>query len=132
MEPQEHIINRYLIIGWTAIVVILFVAYTGEVLKGERTLSYLIVFMLFTGIPALLAILLYKRNPVSDNLKYYIVIGYFIMYTFVMITGNTSLVFTYIFPMLSLIVLYRRKNLIVGMGIAAFLINLLFIIIRGY
>lgn len=125
MEPQEHIINRYLIIGWTAIVVILFVAYTGEVLKGERTLSYLIVFMLFTGIPALLAILLYKRNPVSDNLKYYIVIGYFIMYTFVMITGNTSLVFTYIFPMLSLIVLYRRKNLIVGMGIAAFLINLL-------
>lgn len=65
MEPQEHIINRYLIIGWTAIVVILFVAYTGEVLKGERTLSYLIVFMLFTGIPALLAILLYKRNPVS-------------------------------------------------------------------
>ena len=124
MEPQEHIINRYLIIGWTAIVVILFVAYTGEVLKGERTLSYLIVFMLFTGIPALLAILLYKRNPVSDNLKYYIVIGYFIMYTFVMITGNTSLVFTYIFPMLSLIVLYRRKNLIVGMGIAAFLINL--------
>ena len=132
MEPQEHIINRYLIIGWTAIVVILFVAYTGEVLKGERTLSYLIVFMLFTGIPALLAILLYKRNPVSDNLKYYIVIGYFIMYTFVMITGNTSLVFTYIFPMLSLIVLYRRKNLIVGMGIAAFLINLLFIIIRVF
>jgi len=128
MQSHEHIINRDLIIGWTAIVAILFVAYTGEVLKGERTLPYFIVFMLFTGIPALIAGLLYKKNPASYHLKYYIVIGYFVMYTFVMITGSTSLVFTYIFPMLSLIVLYRRKRLILGMGIAAFLINLLFII----
>lgn len=132
MESQKHIINRNLIIGWTAIVTILFIAYAGEVLKGERTLAYLIVFMLFTGIPALSAILLYKRNPASDNLKYYIVVGYFVMYTFVMITGNTSLVFTYIFPMLSLVVLYRKKNLILGMGIAAFLVNILFILIRAF
>lgn len=130
MESQKHIINRDLIIGWTAIVVILFAAYTGEVLKGERTIPYLIVFMLFTGIPALLAVLLYKRNPASDSLKYYIIIGYFVMYTFVMITGSTLLVFTYIFPMLSLAILYRRKNLILGMGIAALFINLLCIAIR--
>lgn len=130
MESQERIINRDLIIGWAAIVTILFVAYTGEVLKGERTLLYFIVFMLFTGIPALIAVLFYKKNPASNKLKYYIVVGYFVMYIFVMITGSTSLVFTYIFPMLSLIILYRKKNLILGMGIAALLINLLFIIIR--
>ena len=132
MESQKHIINRNLIIGWTAIVAILFIAYAGEVLKGERTLTYLIVFMLFTGIPALSAVLLYKKNPVSDSLKYYIVIGYFVMYIFVMITGNTPLIFTYIFPMLSLVVLYQKKNLILGMGIAAFLVNILFILIRAF
>ena len=130
MESQERIINKDLIIGWAAIVTILFVAYIGEVLKGERTLPYFIIFMLFTGVPALIAVLLYKKNPASGNLKYYIAVGYFVMYTFVMITGSTSLVFTYIFPMLSLIVLYRKKNLILGMGIAVALINLLFIIIK--
>jgi len=88
--------------------------------------------MLFTGIPALSAVLLYKKNPVSDSLKYYIVIGYFVMYIFVMITGNTPLIFTYIFPMLSLVVLYQKKNLILGMGIAAFLVNILFILIRAF
>lgn len=131
MESQENIINRDLIIGWAAIVTILFIAYLGEVFKGERSWAYLLVFMIFTGVPAVAAGLFYKHDPASGRLKYYIVAGYFIMYAFVMLTGSTALVFTYIFPMLSLIVLYRRKKLILGMGIAALLMNILFIVIRS-
>lgn len=131
MESQENIINRDLIIGWASIVTILFVAYFGEVLKGERTWIYLIVFMVFTGLPALVVGILYKMNPSSHSLRYHIIVGYFFMYTFVMITGSTTLVFTYIFPLLSFIILYHQQNLILGMGIAAFIMNIIFIVIRA-
>lgn len=130
MNTQERIINRDLVIGWSSIVIILFFTYTIEVLKKERTWLYLCVFMVFTALPTLITIILYRKNPFSHYLRYYIVIGYFFMYGFVMVTGNTNLVFTYIFPMLSLIVLYHQKNLILGMGIVAMLMNFVFIGIR--
>jgi diguanylate cyclase (GGDEF)-like protein/putative nucleotidyltransferase with HDIG domain len=88
--------------------------------------------MIVTVVPALVAIICYKKNPAFTGLKYMIVVGYFFMYTFVLLTGSTILVFTYIFPMLSLIILYHRHRLILGMGIAAFAANLMFILIRLY
>ncbi len=123
MDSQERIINRDLVIGWTSIVIILFITYAIEVLKGQRTLPYLGIFMLFTALPALVTIILYRKNPFAHYLRYFIVIGYFFMYGYVMITGSTILVFTYIFPLLSMIILYHQEKLILGMGIAAILMN---------
>lgn len=130
MESRDNIINRDLIAGWAAIVIVLFVAYVGEVLKSERTWSYMAVFMLFTGVPALITALLYRKNHDSHNLRYVIVIGYFFMYTFVMLTGSTPLVFSYILPMLSLLVLYRQKNLILYTGLASLVVNIIFVVMR--
>ncbi len=132
MQNEDKIINRYLLFGWTAINLVLFVAYTMEFLKGIRSIEYVSIFLLITFLPEILVFLLYRENPESEKLKYYIVVGFFIMYTFVMITGHTTLVFTYIFPMLSLLVLYHRKNLILAMGIASLILNLVFIGIWTY
>lgn len=130
METQERIINRDLVIGWASIVVILFVSYIGEVIKHERSVPYFLVFMLFTAVPCIVTIVLYRKNPSSHIMRYFIVVGYFFMYSFVMLTGKTTLVFTYIFPMLSLIVLYHQERLILGMGIAALIVNAISIATR--
>lgn len=130
MDTKENAINRDLIVGWSVIVLILFAAYTGEVMKGVRSGGYLFVFMIFTGLPAAVNVWLYRKNPNSARLRYFIIIGYFLMYGFVMVTGSTALVFTYILPMLSLIVLYRQEKIILGMGITALLMNLIFIGLR--
>lgn len=124
MDSHIHKINRDLIIGWMVIVGVLFVSYCGEVLKGERSIPYLIAFMLVTGIPPLVCAFLYKKQADLVELRYYIVVGYFIMYLFCMITGSTSLVFCYILPMLSLLVLYHQPKLILYTGMAAMLVNL--------
>ena len=118
MDTRDNIINRDLIIGWATIVIVLFVAYLGEVIKGERTWTYLVIFMLFTGIPQIIATFIYRKNPSSYNLRYIIVIGYFFMYTFVMITGSTFLVFTYILPLMSFLILYHQEKLLLYTGIA--------------
>lgn len=130
MNTNERKINRDLVIGWSVIVVTLFVTYMIEVIKGERTLPYVIAFMIATGVPALICGLLYRKSPMNPKLRYYIVAGYFVMYIFVMCSGSTTLVFTYILPMLSLLILYHQPKLILNTGIVAMLINIVGIVIR--
>lgn len=130
MKTREQELNRDLIVGWALIVAVLFVAYLGEVVKGERTLAYCFVFMVATGLPAFLCWLGYRRNPLNRMLRYWIVAGYFIMYLFVVFSGNTILVFTYILPLLSFLILYHQPSLVAATGVVAVLINVVLIIQR--
>lgn len=123
-------INRNLVYGWMLIVLILFVSYTMEVVKGQRNLSYLFVFMLVTAVPAMIVLILYLKQPDRYSLRYTIVGGYFIMYIFVMITGSTTMVFSYILPMLSLLVLFHQPIIILVTGICATVLNLISIFLR--
>jgi diguanylate cyclase (GGDEF)-like protein/putative nucleotidyltransferase with HDIG domain len=127
MESQDKRLNRDLIAGWAAIVLVLFAAYMLEVIKKERTVGYLCVFMVVTGLPALICAIIYHKNPLNYKLRYYIVSGYFLMYLFVMISGNTTLVFVYILPLLTLIILYHQPNLIASTGLATMAVNAYFI-----
>ena len=123
-------INRNLVYGWMLIVFILFVSYIMEVVKGQRSLSYLFVFMLVTAVPAIIVLILYLKQPDRYSLRYTIVGGYFIMYIFVMITGSTTMVFSYILPMLSLLVLFHQPIIILVTGICATILNLISIFLR--
>lgn len=126
MENIEKKINWHLIRGWVIIVAILLVAYFGEFLKGQRTGKYMIFFSVFTVAPALICSLFYRRNREDKRLRYLILGGYFVMYTFVLLTGSTMMVFTYILPMLSLIVLYHQPALVLAMGVMAVIANLVY------
>lgn len=123
-----HKINRDLIFGWMAIVFILFISYVGEVLKNERTVSYVVVFMMVTAIPAFICLFFYLRNPDDERLRYGIVVGYSLFYIFSMLTGSTELVFTYILPMLSLLVLYHQPRLILVDGIVSMVVNIIYVV----
>lgn len=130
MKPQERTINRVLIIGWSAIIATLILSYLGEALKTELAWSYLVAFILLTTIPILITIILYRKNPASHHIRYYIVSGYLFMYLFVMLTGRTILIFTYILPMLFLIILYHDKHLVLITAIVALIINMISITIK--
>lgn len=123
-------INRNLVYGWMLIVLILFASYTLEVVKGQRSIGYLLVFMIFTAVPALVVLILYLKKPDRYSLRYSIVGGYFIMYIFVMITGSTTMVFSYILPMLSLLVLFHQPIIILVTGVCATVLNLISILLR--
>lgn len=130
MNTLIHKINKNIILGWLVIVSVLFVTYAMEVVKGERTFWYLVVFMFFTAVPALYCWHVFRHFPEYENLQYEIVVGYFVMYFFVMSTGSTPLVFTYILPILSLLVLYHNPRLIFWTGTATVVTNFSFIVKR--
>ena len=129
-EHFKHV-NRSLVCGWLLIVAILFFSYIIEVVKGERTLGYLVVFSIVTVIPAGIVYLRYRRRQDSYMLRYEIVSGYFLMYCYVMLTGSTPLVFCYILPLLSLLVLYHQPKIILYTGTASLVLNVLTIVNRA-
>lgn len=124
MQKHDQQINRLLMIGWLIIVFVLIAAYFGEYLKGVRTGSYMLAFSLVTVLPPLGCLLLYRQDKGSHRLRYFILAGYSIMYVFVLLTGSTTMVFTYIFPLLTLIVLYHQPKLVLSMGIVSLLANI--------
>lgn len=114
-------------IGWSIIAAVLFVSYIGEYLKGARTGGYVLVFLVCTILPCLFCIYQYKKKPESGQLKIYIVAGYFVMYLFSMMTGSTNMVFSYILPLLSLLILYHQPKLILYTGLASMTVNIYFV-----
>ena len=124
MGNNDQKINRSMMIGWVIIVAILVCAYFGEYLKGTRSGSYMVVFSLITVLPLLACMLLHLTGKAVHSLRYFIVVGYSIMYVFVLLTGKTTMVFTYIFPLLTLIVLYHQPNLVLIMGVLSLIANL--------
>ena len=129
MKAETMRVNSLIIKAWTVINIVLAASYLLEVLKGTRTVGYVVVFACVLFIPEIISVIIYKRKPEAAAFKYVAVVGYLIMYTFVMITGNTFLVFTYIFPMLTFMILYHKKRLILTTGIIVLIINLIFIYI---
>ena len=123
-------INKEMIVGWSIIAALMLITYTVELIKKGITLVYLLTLLPFVILPLLVAVILYFYKPDWQGLCYVIVPGYFVMYLFVMITGNTSMVFSYILPMLALLILYHHPRLILVTGLAALIINLISIIVR--
>ncbi|MDE5993586.1 MAG: HD domain-containing protein [Oscillospiraceae bacterium] len=124
MHRQLRKINRYLMIGWLAIVVVLTVTYMGEFVRGHRDSTYIAMFLSVTIIPAVACLIYFIRDPESQRLRFYAVSGYLLMYTFVLLNTNTVMTYGYIIPMLSLIVLYHSPKLVLAMGSVALAANI--------
>lgn len=116
-------INKTLLISWMAIIIILLVAYSIEVIKGERTIEYIIKFGLVMLIPFLTTVFVYQKNKSWEKLGYVVVVGYSFMYTFVMFTGATQMVSSYILPLLCFLILYHKVSLILFSFLIALVIN---------
>lgn len=126
-ESGENVtrrVNKTLLISWLTIIVILLVAYSVEVIKGERSLEYILKFAIVMLVPYLVTAMLYARRKDWENFGYAVVIGYTFMYAFVMFTGATQMVFSYIMPLLCFLILYHKKALIAFSFVITLAINI--------
>lgn len=115
-ERYNKLINKNTLSCWIIISTILLGAYLVEVIKGTRTVTYILFFALFTIVPIFVTYLFYKKTDKKNlNMKYFFVIGYMFFYTFSLFTAKTNLIYTYIFPMASVLVAYCDSKLIFQM-----------------
>ena len=123
-------INSFALLWWTVTVAIISVAYLLEVLKGERTIVYYVVLILFGVVPLLLGYWRYRVDPDTTQMKLFMAYGYTLLYTFVLLTGDTVLTFVFIFPILSTLVAYRDYKLLIKYAILNMIVNVVSVVIK--
>lgn len=105
--------NKNMLTCWSVIVVVLILSYILEFFKGNRSLSYLLVFSGFTIVPFLIPMYTYLKQIISQKtIKYLAIVGYLIFYSFALLTGNSKGNFVYIIPMASALIIYTDVLLI--------------------
>lgn len=110
---------------------VLELAYFLEVTKGARTIPYYIVFSILALGPVVWEILVYRWNPESTRLKYYIGTFYMIFYIFVVFTTVNMIAFTFIIPIYMVLILYSDLRLCVAVSGGGFVVNVAFLAYQG-
>ena len=105
---EKRTVNRCVLLAYAFISSVLGAAYLVELIKGNRTAAYTVVFMLLLIIPAVIDIVIQTRNPESEAVKYLLPISYFVVYIFVLFTGNTTMTYVYMIPILMIFPLFHK------------------------
>lgn len=121
--------NKKAMVMWCVISVVLTVAYTLEVIKGSRTVPYYCMFLVLCWLPFVLGLVALKIKGQGTGIyKDILAVGYGIFYTFVLLTTHTTLTVMYIMPILSMLILYKNRNLIIRCGIANIIIMVAYVV----
>lgn len=104
---------------WLVFALLLSANYGTDVSHGGYPSTNFIIFLILCWVPFFAGDLLLRiRGKADDRYRYALVVGYGIFYTFLICTTDSPIAFTYILPVVSLLVLYKDQKFMVGCAIA--------------
>lgn len=104
---------------WLVFALLLSANYGTDVSQGGYPSTNFIIFLILCWVPFFSGDLLLRiRGKADDRYRYALVIGYGVFYTFLICTTDSPIAFTYILPVVSLLVLYKDRKFMVGCAIA--------------
>lgn len=104
---------------WLVFSLLLTANYGTDTANGIYPSGNYIIFVALCWIPFFVGeILLRIKGKATDIYRLCLVIGYGIFYTFVICTTASPISFTYILPVMSLLVLYKNRRFMINCGIA--------------
>lgn len=104
---------------WLVFALLLSANYGSDVSQGGYPSTNYIIFLILCWVPFFAGDLLLRiRGKADDRYRYALVIGYGVFYTFLICTTDSPIAFTYILPVVSLLVLYKDQKFMVGCAIA--------------
>jgi len=104
---------------WLVFSLLLTANYGADTANGIYPSGNYIIFVALCWIPFFIGeILLRIKGKATDIYRLCLVIGYGIFYTFVICTTASPISFTYILPVMSLLVLYKNRRFMINCGIA--------------
>lgn len=130
-EPDQEMIiaNKRVTLAITIINVLISIAYLIEIVKGARTVGYVLAVVAVAMVPVILCQIEIRKRPDTPNVKHFVGIGFAILYTFVVWTTENPLVFTYTIPMLIVITLYDDVKYNVEIGVGVIIVNIVAIVL---
>lgn len=117
---------------WLVMLVVLSAAYYLEITKGLKTVQYFIIMELFCWLPFVIGLIVLKVKGWHTKIYQDIVgFGYGLFYLYIMLTSPGTLAFTYILPLMSMLIIFKNRNFIIRCGMLN-LIVLVITIVRNY
>ena len=112
---------------WLVFALLLSANYGSDVSQGGYPSTNYIIFLILCWVPFFAGDLLLRiRGKADDRYRYALVIGYGIFYTFLICTTDSPIAFTYILPVVSLLVLYKDQKFMVGCAIASVIVSVFY------
>lgn len=130
-NSEKMYVNKAAMICYCMMNIVLAGAYCLEFVKNLRGIGYIVLMLGLTLIPALGTIVLYLVNKGNNISKYIMGVCFIVMYTFAILTTNSSLTYTYIFPMLVVVALFSDVWYSVILGVLTVVVNTVDIIVRA-
>ena len=110
----KKLANLRVMTMWAFIGVVLSAAYIIELFKGGRTPQYVALFLVMCWGPFIGGMIILKlKGMAAEQYKEVMAISYGFFYMFVMLTADTVLAVIYVIPVVSTLVLYKDRNLII-------------------
>lgn len=130
-SSKQGVANKCACICQTILTAIIGIAYLAEFFKGSRSGGYVLLVCLLCFVPVIMAWIFYNQNSSAPNsIMRTIGIGFTALYTVLLFTANNNLVFSYVFAMLLILLLFNKMRFILIIGVGAALENIIDIIIR--
>lgn len=117
---------------WLAMTIVLSLTYITEVTRGTRSLESYLLMELIAWVPFIIGLIVLKVKGWHTELYHDIVgVGFGLLYLYIMVTSVGTLTFTYILPLVSMLIIYKKRNFILRCGIASMAV-IIFSIVRNY
>lgn len=128
---EKRITNRALLLAYNVMTLVLIVAYSIEVVKGLRTIPYVIGFSALLIVPDIIELIIQTRNPESELTTPILTMSFLVVYGFVLFTGNALQTYVYIFPMFVCFTLSHSWKKTITYGSMAFTLNIIANVVKG-
>jgi len=102
----------------------LILGYIVEYLKGGKPFWFVMMIIIIVIIPMAWAVITYKRKGGCDYIKYITLVGYFILYTIALFFSSRTLIYVYMFPIVSVYLLYFNLKLIIASCVTIITLNI--------
>lgn len=126
---ETALANKVSCISTTILVSVICVAYILEVVKGNRSMGYVLTTIALAYIPQIGTWCLFRKNREDMRIKYTTIYGFLALYTFLLFTAQNNLVFTYAIPALIVATLYNELGFIRITGGCAIAENIVYAVI---
>ncbi|MBQ6696142.1 MAG: hypothetical protein IJN16_05510, partial [Lachnospiraceae bacterium] len=121
---ENAYINKMATTCYSVITVTLSVAYILELVKGSRSIGYVIFMLALCLVPSCANIVIYRKKKDTAAIKYVMAVGYVVFYAIAVLTTTSKFTFAYIFPMIMVMLLFSDVKYSVGVCIGAMAINI--------
>ena len=123
IENAERSRNNTAITGMAIMNVILAMAYVLEVVKGARSLASYLVIAILCFAPTICCFLVYSKKKNAKSIRYIGGIGFLLLYSYIMFTSTTDLVFCYVVVFYVILMVYGDLRYSILTSVSALVIN---------